>query len=63
MEKIYPPLTAYKITYSDGEITRANMAAGVTLEEARAYYVGKWFNFGDVNGPDMMKQAISVEEI
>jgi len=51
----YPPLTAYKITYSDGSTSSTNMAAGVTLEDAEKYFIGQWFNFGDVEGPDVMK--------
>ena len=61
--KTYPSLTAYRVTYRDGSTTSTNMAAGVTPEDAQAYYVGKWFNFGDVDGPDVMKQAVKVEAI
>ena len=61
--KTYPPLTAYRITYRDRSTTSTSMAAGVTLDDAQKHYVGKWFNFGDVDGPDVMKQAVSVEAI
>jgi hypothetical protein len=59
----YQPLTAYRVTYHDGSTTSTSMAAGVTLDDARAYFIGQWFNFGDVDGPDVMKQAVSVESI
>ena len=59
----YPKLTAYRVTYRDGSTTSTNMAAGVTLADARNYYIGQWFNFGDVDGPDVMKQAVGVEAV
>lgn len=58
----YPPLTAYKVTYRDGSTTSTNMAAGVTLEDAQKYFVGKWFARGTYPD-DTMKQAVSVESI
>jgi hypothetical protein len=59
----YEPLTAYRITYRDGSTTSTNMAAGVTLEDAKKHFIGAWFNFGDVDGPDVMVQAVSVEKL
>ena len=38
---IYPPLTAYRIHRDDGTSYVTSMAAGVTLEQARAYFIGQ----------------------
>ncbi len=58
----YPPLTTYKITYGNGMTTVTSMAAGITLDEARAYYIGQWFDLG-INDREDMQQAVDVEEI
>ena len=52
------PLTAYTVTMSDGSFYTTNMAAGITLEEARAYFFGQWFEQADEK---TMLQAIAVE--
>jgi len=39
----HEPLPAYRVTMSDGTSYVTNMAHGVTLEQARAYFVGNWF--------------------
>lgn len=51
-----------KVTYEDGNVTRTGFNG--TLEEARAYFVGKAFNFGDTDFgvPDRMVKAVKVEE-
>ena len=36
----FPPLTAYRVHRSDGTSYVTSMAAGVTLADARAYFVG-----------------------
>jgi hypothetical protein len=36
----FPPLTAYRIHHDDGTSYVASMAAGVTLKQARAYFIG-----------------------
>jgi hypothetical protein len=59
--KAYPPLTAYRITYSDGNVTDTNMAAGVTLADAQEYYVGKWFDVGAWD--EKLAQAVKVEKL
>jgi L-fucose isomerase-like protein len=56
----FRPLTAYRVTLSDGSSYATNMAAGVTLEEARAYYIGNWFEQPDER---TMLQAVAVEQI
>lgn len=40
MKAVYPPLTAYRVHLSDGSSYVTDMAAGVTLAEARAYFLG-----------------------
>lgn len=32
-----------------------------TVAEIEAYYLGKWFNMGQGDGPDVMTQAVRVE--
>ena len=38
---VYAPLTAYRIHRDDGTSYVTSMAAGVTLEQARAYFIGQ----------------------
>ncbi len=56
-------MKAYKVTFEDGNNFISEMNA--TLKEARAYYVGKYFQFGDTeeHPKDKMVKAVSVEEI
>ena len=54
----YPPLTAYTVTMSDGSFYTTEMAAGITLEEARAYFLGQWCEQADEK---TMLQAVAVE--
>ena len=58
----FPPLTAYRITYQDGSTSETSMAAGVTLDQAREYFIGKYFNLG-VFPIEKMVQAVKVEAI
>lgn len=58
----YPPLTAYKITYSNGKTTSTSMAAGITLGDAKQYFIGQWFDLG-IDDKEDMQQAIKVEEL
>lgn len=54
------PLTAYKITLSDGSSYVTSMAAGVTLADARSYFLGQWFTQSD----EVTKlQAVGVESV
>jgi len=48
-----------KVTFADGNTITTPINA--TLEGARKYYVGKWFNFG-IDG-DNMARAVSCEEL
>ena len=43
----YAPLTAWRVTYSDGTVEVHNAAAGITLAEAEAYWIGKEFTNAD----------------
>ena len=40
-EKVYPPLTAYRVFLSNGTNYVTSMAAGVTLQQARDYFMGQ----------------------
>lgn len=55
-------LPAYRITYTNGQQIVTSMAAGVTLEEAKAYYIGHEFNLGEVD-QDNMQTAVAVEQV
>lgn len=53
-------LTAYRIYLNDGSNYVTNMAADVTLEMARRYFIGQWFEQSDEK---TKLQAINVEEV
>jgi hypothetical protein len=40
-EKVYPPLTAYRVYLDNGTNYVTSMAAGVTLKQAREYFMGQ----------------------
>jgi hypothetical protein len=46
-EEKYAPLSAFVVSYSDGRSRVVNMAAGITLKQARLYFVGNWFEFNE----------------
>lgn len=48
-----------KVTFTD--VNTITTPINATIEEAKKYYVGKWFNFG-VDGDHMVK-AVSCEEL
>lgn len=56
-------LTAYKITYADGTEISTNMAAGITLEDAEKYFLGKHFDIGGSGELDNIQIAVKVEEL
>lgn len=58
-KKIYPPLTSWKITYVDGTFYKTNMAAGVALADAEAYFVNQRLEQPDGS----MKLVTKVERI
>ena len=60
MTKTYPPLTAYRVHLSDGSSYVTEMAAGVTLEDARAYFVGQRFEQSDEK---TILEAVAVEPV
>jgi hypothetical protein len=51
----------FKVTFEDGNSLTTGFNG--TLAEAKAYYVGKEFNHGDVDGKDKMVKGVSVEQI
>lgn len=56
-------MRCYKVTFEDGSIIYTDMNA--TLTEARAYYVGQSFNFGDTDEhpKDKLVKAVLVEDM
>jgi hypothetical protein len=56
-------MNAFKITWDDGNTTTTDMNA--TLDEAKRYYIGQWFNFGDTdwNVKDDMHTAVEVVQL
>jgi hypothetical protein len=58
-----PLQRAFRITWENGNVTTTRMNA--TIDEARAYYVGKPFQFGDAEDipGDLMVKAVTVEEL
>lgn len=49
-----------KVLYTNGDSIKTEINA--TFEEARAYYVGQWFNIGR-GEEDNMQKCISIELI
>lgn len=39
----YPPLTCYRVYFDNGTSPLINLAAGITLQQATDYYLGKTF--------------------
>jgi hypothetical protein len=56
-------MIAIQVTFADGYSLITNMNG--TIEEARAYYIGQAFNFGDTeeHPADHLIKAIAVEEV
>jgi hypothetical protein len=52
-----------KCTYSNGDTITT--AINGTFENAKQYFLGQWFNFGDTDAKpyDDMQQCIKVEEV
>jgi hypothetical protein len=64
MQKIeYPPLTSYRVWLEDGEFYETNMASGITLKDARKYFVGNYLNYGGRWPEDRMILCIGVEPL
>lgn len=53
----------FRITWENGNVTTTGMNA--TIDEARAYYIGKPFQFGDTEEipGDLMVKATAVDEL
>jgi hypothetical protein len=56
-------MKTYRITFSHGDTITTGFNG--TLEEAKKYYLGNWFQFGDTEEcpKDSMAKGISVEEV
>ena len=54
-------MKSYKITLENGHSYDTSMAAGVTLEEAKNYFLGKMLNIG-FGEHDKMVKCVNVEE-
>lgn len=54
-------MNSYKVTFENGDTIVTGMNA--TLEQAKAYYVGQSFQFGDTEETphDLIVKAVSVE--
>tara|TARA_B100000614_G_scaffold262909_1_gene300704 strand:+ start:183766 stop:183975 length:210 start_codon:yes stop_codon:yes gene_type:complete len=53
-------LPAFRIVFDDGDIIETSMAAGITLEQAKAYYIGQPFVKADER---TFRRGVSVEQI
>ena len=58
-----PKARTFRIKWENGNVTTSRMNA--TIDEARAYYVGKPFQFGDTEEipGDLMVKATAVDEL
>ncbi|MCP4902997.1 MAG: hypothetical protein GY906_39035 [bacterium] len=56
----HKPLTAYRVTYSDGQVIATSMAADVTPKMARAYFIGQQFEMAE---DKPMVTAVKVEPL
>lgn len=57
-------LTAYRVTYDDGSSYCTAMAAGVTLTDARNYFMGKTFvDECPETGRETRRVVTQVEEV
>lgn len=51
----YQPLTAYEITCENGYTWRTSMAAHVTIEMSKKYFIGNRFNTAAYPGENFSK--------
>ncbi|HWY33190.1 MAG TPA: hypothetical protein VNX68_01005 [Nitrosopumilaceae archaeon] len=54
-------MKTFKVIFEDGNYLETGFNG--SLEDVKAYYVGHRFNFGDIDGPDMMIKAVEVIEM
>lgn len=54
-------LPAFRVTRSDGTSYITSMSHGITLAEARAYFVGQHFTDEDASGKETAWTAVAVE--
>lgn len=53
-------MSAYRVTYDDGSSHMTSMAHGITLDEARAYFIGQRFEQADER---TILTAVAVEQV
>ena len=53
-------LPAYRVTFDDGTTLETSMARGITLDDAKAYYIGTPFVRDDET---TFRTGVSVEQI
>lgn len=58
-------LPSFKVTFENGDTLVTSMAAGITLEDAKKYYIGRSFTFGtgEEGNPERQVKAVDVEQI
>ena len=58
-------LPSFKVTFENGDTLVTSMAAGITLEDAKNYYIGRSFTFGtgEEGNPERQVKAVDVEQI
>lgn len=56
-------LTAYKVYLNDGSDYITNMAEGITLEKATAYFLGQWFTEEHYDGTETKRRVVGVQKI
>lgn len=56
-------LTTYEVTKSTGEVYQTDMAASVTIEQARDYFMNNTFCDEDANGKETHWHATEVKKI
>lgn len=53
-------MPAYKIYLSDGTDYVTSMAKGITLSQAKGYFLGQWLNVGQVEDRMVYVQKVEV---
>jgi hypothetical protein len=58
-------LPSFKVTFENGDTLVTSMATGITLEDAKKYYIGRSFTFGtgEEGNPERQVKAVDVEQI
>lgn len=56
-------MLSFRVTTDGGEHWVTTLAAGLTLKDAEAYYIGQPFNIGGPDGTDRMVRVVKVEQL